>query len=61
MVDVQNQQLWKHVGYAELGIGKNNFDKMCPVNYGAAIHEREMIWKETFYVSCKLSQFLLNL
>ena len=45
MVDVQNQQLWKHYGHAELGIaiGKDNFDKVCPVNYAAVIHEREMI------------------
>ena len=55
MVDVQNQQLRKHYGYAELGIaiGKDNFDKVCPVNYGAVIHEREMIWKDfcSFLVS----------
>lgn len=45
MVDVQNQQLWKHYGHAELdiAIGKDNFDKVCPVNYAAVIHEREMI------------------
>ena len=53
MVDVQNQLQWKHYGYAEVGSGieKDNFDKVCPVNCGAAIYEREMTWKETFYVS----------